>query len=110
MLAERSKGEEAPCGCLVRLCLKQRIHGTCLCRDLKIDEGSAGVRNCIWSPDGYSILVVADFQIRITIYSLLNNSVKMMRGPKYADRAIAFSPDGQHLAYAEVCPSQHPCS
>ena len=68
----------------------------------KIDEGSAGVRNCIWAPDGCSILVVADFQIRISVYSLLDHSVKLMRGPKYPDKGISFSPDGQLLAYAEV--------
>ena len=72
------------------------------CRMQKIDEGSAGVRNCIWAPDGCSILVIADFQIRISVYSLLDNSVKLMRGPKYADKGISFSPDGQLLAYAEV--------
>lgn len=71
-------------------------------RNYKIDEGSAGVRNCIWAPDGCSVLVVADFQIRISVHSLVDQSVKLMRGPKYADRAISFSPDGQLLAYAEV--------
>lgn len=68
----------------------------------KIDEGPAGVKNCIWAPDGCSILVVADFQIRISVYSLLDKSVKTMTGPKYPDRGISFSPDGELLAYAEV--------
>ena len=56
----------------------------------------------MWAPDGLSVLVVADFQIRISIISLVDSSVKVMRGPKFADQGIAFSPDGRLLAYAEV--------
>ena len=78
-------------------------------RSCKIDEGAAGVRNCMWAPDGLSVLVVADFQIRISIISLVDSSVKVMRGPKFADQGIAFSPDGRLLAYAEVrsSPTMH---
>ena len=75
-----------------------------MCRSYKIDEGSAGVRSCTWAPDGQHVLVVADFQIRISVYSIHDNSIKVMRGPKFADRGISFSPDGQLLAYAEVQP------
>lgn len=51
--------------------------------------------------------MVADFQIRISAYSLVEDTVTVLRGPKFADRALAFSPDGETLAYAEVGISQH---
>jgi hypothetical protein len=58
----------------------------------------------MWTPDCKSVLVVADFQIRISAYSLLDDTVTAIRGPKFADKALAFSPDGETLAYAEVSP------
>lgn len=68
----------------------------------KIDEGPAGVQHAIWSPDGLHVLVVADFQIRITIWSLVDRTCSYIKGPKFADKGIAFSPDGRLLALAEV--------
>ena len=68
----------------------------------KIDEGPAGVQHARWSPDGQHILVTADFQIRITIWSLVDRSCTYIKGPKHGTKGLAFSPDGQHLALAEV--------
>ncbi|DBA84979.1 TPA: hypothetical protein ACH3X2_005718 [Trebouxia sp. C0005] len=67
----------------------------------KIDEGLAGAEAVQWSPDGLHILVTADFQIRITIWSLASKSFVYISGPKHATRGIKFSPDGEYMAVAE---------
>ncbi|KAA6420156.1 MAG: WD repeat-containing WRAP73 isoform X1 [Trebouxia sp. A1-2] len=67
----------------------------------KIDEGLAGAEAVQWSPDGLHILVTADFQIRITIWSLASKSFVYISGPKHATRGIKVSPDGEYMAVAE---------
>ena len=77
----------------------------------KIDEGPAGVNVPRWSPDGQSIILVADFQIRMTIWSLVKRTCLHINGPKFADRGFGFSPDGSMMALIEVCKSRKlPCS
>ena len=61
-----------------------------------------GVQTAVWSPDGCHILLVADFQIRMTIWSLKRRSAIYVRGPKHAERGLQFSADGKRLAVAEV--------
>ncbi len=68
----------------------------------KIDEGPAGVNAPRWSPDGQNIILVADFQIRMTIWSLVNRTCLHINGPKFSDRGFAFSPDGSLMALLEV--------
>lgn len=68
----------------------------------KIDEGIAGVEAARWTPDGLHILLVAEFQIRITIWSLTDKTFLYLSGPKHAVKGIQFSPDGKYMAVAEV--------
>ena len=68
----------------------------------KIDEGPAGVQSPRWSPDGQHILLVADFQIRLTIWSLVKRTCLHTNGPKFGDRGLAFSPSGSMMAVLEV--------
>ncbi|BDA42493.1 probable POC1 centriolar protein homolog A at N-terminal half [Coccomyxa sp. Obi] len=71
----------------------------------KVDEGPAGVNAPRWSPDGQSIILVADFQIRMTIWSLVKRTCLHINGPKFADRGFGFSPDGSMMALIE----RHDC-
>ncbi|GLC72039.1 hypothetical protein PLESTF_001197600 [Pleodorina starrii] len=73
----------------------------------KIDEGPAGVAAVRWSPDGCCVLAVAEFGVRLTVWSLTDRKCVYLRGPKHAGgggergRGMAFSADGAHLAVLE---------
>eukprot|EP00026_Physarum_polycephalum_P009526 Phypoly_transcript_09653.p1 GENE.Phypoly_transcript_09653~~Phypoly_transcript_09653.p1 ORF type:complete len:449 (+),score=50.72 Phypoly_transcript_09653:22-1347(+) len=67
----------------------------------KIDEGLAGLVHARWSPDGRHILTTADFQVRITVWSLVNKSVCYIKSPKLPVQGLAFSRDGKFMAVAE---------
>ena len=69
----------------------------------KIDEGAAGLRYARWSPDGQHIIVTADFQIRMTIWSLADETCIHIKGPKFPCKGLDFSPEGDLMAVAEVC-------
>lgn len=73
----------------------------------KIDEGPAGVRAARWSPDGLAVLLVADFCVRMTVWSLQQRSCSHLPGPKHPTRGLAFSPAGNTLAVLEVRESTH---
>eukprot|EP00887_Chlorella_sp_A99_P007526 scaffold2.g7526.t1 len=64
-----------------------------------IAEGPAGIVAARWSPDSRHILLTSDFAIRLSVWSLVDQSCQYLRGPKHA-AALAFSPDGGLLAVA----------
>mmetsp|Transcript_25008 Transcript_25008/g.64551 ORF Transcript_25008/g.64551 Transcript_25008/m.64551 type:complete len:456 (+) Transcript_25008:2492-3859(+) len=67
----------------------------------KIDEGPAGIARTLWAPDGLSLVCIASFQIRTTIWSLVDKKCTYLRGSKHANKGLAFSPDGRLLAILE---------
>eukprot|EP00039_Didymoeca_costata_P001462 m.52728 g.52728 ORF g.52728 m.52728 type:complete len:447 (+) comp10813_c0_seq2:160-1500(+) len=67
----------------------------------KIDEGSAGLTHARWSPDGRHILTTADFQLRITIWSLISQQINYLLFPKFSGKSCAFSSDGVYMAAIE---------
>lgn len=66
-----------------------------------ITEGLAGVVHARWCPDGQHVLLIADFRIKMSIWSLVDQSCVNLPGPKHADSGLAFSPDGSMLAVLE---------
>lgn len=48
----------------------------------KIDEGSAGLSRVHWAPDSRHILTTAQFNLRITVWSLASKSVSYIKYPK----------------------------
>lgn len=66
-----------------------------------ITEGLAGVVNACWCPDGEHVLLIADFRIKMSIWSLVDQSCVNFSGPKHADSGLAFSPDGSMLVVLE---------
>ena len=55
------------------------------------------------SPTHRHILNTAEFNVRISVWSLANSSgiTAALRGPKHADKGIEFSRDRRFLAVAE---------
>lgn len=66
----------------------------------KIDEGPAGIAHARWSPDSRHILTTSDFQLRLTVWSLLNTACVHVRWPKYPVKGVSFTQDGK---FAAVC-------
>lgn len=66
----------------------------------KIDEGPAGIAHARWSPDSRHILTTSDFQLRLTVWSLLNTACVHVQWPKHASKGVSFTRDGK---YAAVC-------
>lgn len=66
----------------------------------KIDAGPEGVAHFYWSPDSCRILTCANFQIRVTVWSLVDKSSLEIPFPKWTKAGTEFSPDGQYLAMA----------
>ena len=81
----------------------------------KIEEGPAGVSYARFSPDSRHVLVTADFQLRITIWSILKNNsltsdtndefsghVAHIKYPKFTSKGLDFTPNGgKYMALAE---------
>lgn len=67
----------------------------------KIDEGSAGLRGVHWSPDGRHILTTADFNLRMTVWSVTSKSISYIRYPKQCQKGYDYSEDGYFMALAE---------
>ncbi|TXG70541.1 hypothetical protein EZV62_005476 [Acer yangbiense] len=66
----------------------------------KIDEGPAGIAYARWSPDSRHILTTSDFQLRLTVWSLLNTACVHVQWPKHASKGVSFTKDGK---YAAIC-------
>ena len=57
----------------------------------KIDEGSYGLTSVHWSADDQSVLTTSEFNLRITVWSLVNKSVSYIKYPKVANPGLDFS-------------------
>ncbi|KAF6149891.1 hypothetical protein GIB67_008612 [Kingdonia uniflora] len=66
----------------------------------KIDEGPAGISYARWSPDSRHILTTSDFQLRLTVWSLVNTACVHVQWPKHASKGVSFTQDGK---FAAVC-------
>lgn len=66
----------------------------------KIDEGPAGIAYARWSPDSRHILTTSEFQLRLTVWSLVNTACVHVQWPKHASRGVSFTQDGK---FAAVC-------
>ncbi|XP_022159755.1 WD repeat-containing protein WRAP73 isoform X3 [Momordica charantia] len=66
----------------------------------KIDDGPAGIAYARWSPDSRHILTTSDFQLRLTVWSLVNTACVHVQWPKHASKGVSFTQDGK---FAAVC-------
>lgn len=42
----------------------------------KIDEGLAGMPNCVWAPTSRHIITYSEFNVRLTVWSMIDKSVQ----------------------------------
>ena len=70
--------------------------------ECKISQGAAGAAFCSWSPDARHIIVVSDFGIKLSVWSIADRTATHLNGPKNPLQGLAFSPDGTIMAMAEV--------
>ncbi|KAF6165377.1 hypothetical protein GIB67_018821 [Kingdonia uniflora] len=66
----------------------------------KIDEGPAGISYARWIPDSRHILTTSDFQLQLTVWSLVNTAYVHVQWPKHASKSVSFTQDGK---FAAVC-------
>ncbi|XP_076661539.1 WD repeat-containing protein WRAP73 [Halictus rubicundus] len=64
----------------------------------KLVEGSAGLESITWSPDSKHILILSNFNIQISVWSLENRNVSHIQNVKSSFRNLYFSPNGKKLA------------
>jgi hypothetical protein len=56
----------------------------------------------MWAPDGRHVITAAEFQLRLTIWSLVSSSVLYIKFPKFGTpQGLAFSHDGSFAAVLE---------
>lgn len=67
----------------------------------KIDEGIAGLMYARWVPDSRQVITVSDFQLRLTIWSLVDEKVSYIKSPKHHDKGLSFTSNGKFMALAE---------
>ena len=66
-----------------------------------LDAGLVGVDHAYFSPDGRSLICVAEFNIIMTIFSLVDKSVKTIEWPKGSKECLKFTPDGSLMLVGE---------
>lgn len=66
----------------------------------KIDEGPAGIAYARWSPDSRHILTTSEFQLRLTVWSLVNTACVHVQSPKHGLKGVSFTQDGK---FAAIC-------
>ncbi|PRP89130.1 WD repeat-containing protein WRAP73 [Planoprotostelium fungivorum] len=64
----------------------------------KIEESIAGCTSVRWSPDSRHVLTVSDFQMRLTVWSVVDRSSMHIHHPKSSSQGISFNKSGVYLA------------
>ena len=52
----------------------------------RIEDPFIGLLYARWSPDSRNILTFSDYQLRVSIYSLIDRGVSHIKHPKFPDR------------------------
>ena len=67
----------------------------------KIEDNLSGAVYARWTPDSQHIIVFSDFQLKASVYSLIDKSICYIKNPKFPDKGLSFSNDGKFMALAE---------
>ena len=66
-----------------------------------INQSQSGIINSRWTPDSRKIIITNDFNVRLSIWSLIDKSTIYINGPKCEKKGISFSSNGYFMALAE---------
>ena len=66
-----------------------------------IDEGIQGMKYALFSPDSLHILSICDYNIKLSIRSLVDKSLLYINFPKFSRKGLSFSSRGNFMALAE---------
>ena len=66
-----------------------------------IDEGIQGMKNALFSPDSLHILFICEYNIKLSIRSLIDKSLLYINFPKFSKKGLSFSSKGNFMALAE---------
>lgn len=78
--------------------LKSIAHPEWVCR---IHESLAGIAFGRWLPDNRHIMTTNEFNIKLTIWSLIDKSLKYINYPKYARKGLSYTTNGNFMALVE---------
>ncbi|KAI5835275.1 YVTN repeat-like/Quino protein amine dehydrogenase [Schizophyllum commune Tattone D] len=67
----------------------------------RIDAGAEGLVKAEWAPDGRNILCFSDWNLRVTIWSLVTGSSIYIQYPLHPEKGYALRRDGRYLALVE---------
>lgn len=67
----------------------------------KVEDPLLGILYARWAPDNRHILTFSDYQMRLSVYSLIDKSITHIKHPKYPDKGISFTSDGKFMALVE---------
>lgn len=67
----------------------------------RINEGVAGLASACWSPDSRHVLTMADFQLHLTVWSLVDRSQMRITNPKLPASPSIFTSDGSFAAIVQ---------
>lgn len=54
----------------------------------KIEDPVLGILHARWAPDSRHILTFSDYQMRVSVYSLIDKTIQYIKHPKYPDKGI----------------------
>jgi WD40 repeat protein len=67
----------------------------------KITVSPNGISGVWWCPDSAQVCVVTEFQLRLSVWNLIDMSVSHVKNPKFEDRAHGFTSCGKFMLLAE---------
>lgn len=85
--------------CKQGICEVRSVHNSkFIC---SINESQSGIIYSRFTPDSRKIIIFNDFSVRLSIWSLIDKSTVYINNPKFPDKGIAFSENGNFMALAE---------
>ena len=68
----------------------------------RIDEGLAGMNYARFTPDSRHIISICHYNVKLTIWSLLDKSTYVISMPKYSTKGLSFTSNGNFMALVIV--------